>query len=48
SDASDALTIHGVGTRYPGDWREIDATEMNGVVKLAKELGRVLLSALDQ
>ena len=48
SDASDALTVHGVETRYPGDWREIESTEMNEVVKLAKEFGAILHSALDE
>ena len=48
SDASDALTVHGVETRYPGDWREIEPPEMNEVVELAKELGAILYSKLDE
>lgn len=47
SDASDTLTVHGVESRYPGDWREIDAEEMNEVVELARELSALLLSKLD-
>ncbi len=47
SDASDALTVHGVETRYPDDWREIDPEELNEVVELARELGALLLSKLD-
>lgn len=47
SDASDALTAHGVETRYPDDWREIEPTEMNEVVELAKQLGEILRSKLD-
>ena len=47
SDASDVLTAHGVETRYPDDWREIEPTEMNQVVELARELGDILLSTLD-
>ncbi len=47
SDASDTLTVHGVESRYPGDWQEIDPQEMNEVVELARELGALLLSKLD-
>lgn len=47
SDASDVLTVHGVETRYPGDWREIDPAERNEVVELAKQLGAILHSRLD-
>ncbi len=47
SDPSDALTVHGVETRYPGDVREIERVEMNEVVELARELGEILLSRLD-
>ncbi len=47
SDASDALTVHGVETRYPGDWRDIDTAEMSEVVELAREVGRKLLAELD-
>ncbi|MFB0524145.1 MAG: HEPN domain-containing protein [Phycisphaerae bacterium] len=28
ADVSDELTIHGVETRYPGDWRKIKRSEM--------------------
>ena len=48
TDASDALTVHRVETRYPGDWHEIEPTEMDEVVELAKELGELLRSRLDQ
>ena len=48
SDSSDALTVHGVETRYPDDWREIEPTEMNEVVELTKRLGEILLSKLDE
>ena len=47
ADASDLLTAHGVETRYPDDWREIEATEMNEVVDLAKALGALLSAKLD-
>ena len=46
SDASDTLTIHGVETRYPGDWREIEQSEMNQVVELSKQFGDILLTKL--
>ena len=48
ANASDALTVHGVETRYPDDWHEIEPAEMNDVVELAKELGAILHSALDE
>ncbi len=47
-DASDVLTVHGVETRYPGDWREIEAKEMDEVVELAKHVGAILRSALGE
>ena len=47
ADASDALTAHGVETRYPDDWREVEPTEMNEVVELARQLGKILHSRLD-
>ena len=48
ADASDTLTVHGVESRYPGDWREIEPSEMNEVVELARELGAILRSKLDE
>jgi len=48
SDASDTLTIHGVETRYPGDWRQIETSEMNEVVKLSRQFGDILLAKLEQ
>jgi len=48
ADASDALTVHGVETRYPGDWYEIERTEMDEVVQLAKQLGELLYLKLDE
>ena len=47
SETCDDLTVHGVQTRYPGDWVEITAAEMTEVVKLARELGNVLMVRLD-
>ncbi len=47
-DSSDSLTVHGVETRYPGDWREVEASEMNEMVELSREFGGILLSRLEQ
>ncbi len=47
SDASDTLTIHEVETRYPGDWRQIETSEMNEVVKLSRQFGDILLAKLE-
>lgn len=44
----DTLTIHGVETRYPGDWYEIERTEMEEVVHIAKQLGELLHLRLDE
>jgi HEPN domain-containing protein len=47
-EAADALTIYGVQTRYPGDWRQIGPGELDEVVRLARELGALLLSRIEQ
>jgi HEPN domain-containing protein len=47
SDSSDLLTIHGVETRYPGELRAIEPTEVNEVVELAKEFGKILVPKLE-
>lgn len=46
ADVSDELTIHGVETRYPGDWRKIKRSEMKRVIELAKRFGDILLVKL--
>ncbi len=46
SDAADALTVHGVRTRYPDEWYQIEREEMKSMVELAKELGRMVLPGL--
>ena len=46
ADSSDALTVHGVETRYPGEWRQIAPEEMNEVVELARKFGEILLGKL--
>jgi HEPN domain-containing protein len=45
-DVSDELTIHGVETRYPGEWRQIKKSEMKKLVELAKRFGDILLMKL--
>lgn len=47
SDSSDMLTVHGVETRYPGDWQQVESEEMNMVVELAREFGKILLPKLE-
>lgn len=45
-DASDALTIHGVASRYPDDWREVGAEEMTEMIELAKQFRGILMPKL--
>ncbi len=47
-DPSDALTAHGVATRYPDDWGEIDADQMNDAIALAARFRSILLPKLDR
>ena len=47
ANKSDILTAHGVETRYPGDYREINNNEMNEVITFAREFGKVLLMELN-
>jgi HEPN domain-containing protein len=46
-DASDALTAHGVASRYPDDWREIDEDEMKEILELTLEFRKILLPKLE-
>ncbi|NOZ20498.1 MAG: HEPN domain-containing protein [Planctomycetes bacterium] len=48
ADASDALTAHGVSSRYPDDAREIDADEMKDMIALAKKFGAILRPKLER
>ena len=48
SDASDKLTVHGVETRYPGDWYPVTSTEMNEVVEISRQFSDILLPKLEQ
>jgi len=42
------LTVHGVETRYPGDWHHITLEEMNEMVALSRKFGEILLAELDK
>jgi len=46
-DAADNLTIHGVASRYPDDWREVSAEEMNEMIELTRQFRRILLPKLE-
>ena len=48
ADSSDALTIHGVETRYPDGWRQITADEMNEIVEVSRKFGEIPLAKLDE
>ncbi|HUV66970.1 MAG TPA: HEPN domain-containing protein [Sedimentisphaerales bacterium] len=47
SEASDKLTIHGVETRYPGDWYPVPPAEMHEIVELSRRFSDILLPKLD-
>lgn len=46
ADVSDELTVHGVETRYPGEFRQIKKSEMKRVVELAQRFRDILLVKL--
>ena len=37
AEAADALTVYGVATRYPGDWRQIGPDETEKAIRLARD-----------
>ena len=47
SDESDRLTVHGVETRYPGEWYPVSPAEMNEAVEISKKFGDILLPKLE-
>ena len=47
SDVSDKLTVHGVETRYPGEWYPVSTAEMNKVVEVSRKFGELLLPKLE-
>ena len=42
-DSADLLTEHAVAMRYPDEWREIEAEEVQAVIDAAKRFAAVLL-----
>jgi HEPN domain-containing protein len=48
SDLSDKLTVHGVDTRYPGDWSPVTSAEMNEVIGISRQFSNILLPKLEQ
>lgn len=48
ADPSDALTVHGVETRYPGDTQQVNPVEMNELVELSKKFAEILLPKLEK
>lgn len=47
SDASDKLTVHGVETRYPGEWYPVSIAEMNEIVEISRKFSELLLPKLE-
>jgi HEPN domain-containing protein len=47
SDLSDKLTVHGVDTRYPGDWYPVTSSEMNEVIGISRQFSNILLPKLE-
>ncbi|MDT8301143.1 MAG: HEPN domain-containing protein [Sedimentisphaerales bacterium] len=48
SDSSDKLTVHGVETRYPGDWSPVTSAEMNEVIEISRQFSNILLPKPEQ
>jgi len=46
-DTADMLSEHGVQSRYPDGWREIEQSEMSEMVQFAKEFRRLLIPHLN-
>lgn len=47
SDPSDKLTVHGVDTRYPGDWYPVTSAEMNEAIGISRKFSNILLPKLE-
>jgi len=45
---SDDLTAHGVQSRYPGDFWEVEPTEMRRLYELSREFANILLPRVKQ
>ena len=48
ADDSDALTVHGVQSRYPGDFWQVEPTEMRRLYELSRKFADILLPRLKQ
>lgn len=48
SDRVDLLTMHGVQSRYPDDYREISRAEARKMMELAKELGSQVINIIER
>ena len=46
TDASDALTVHGVQSRYPGDFWQVETAEMQRLYELSGKFATILLPRL--
>jgi HEPN domain-containing protein len=46
TEESDALTVHGVQSRYPGDFWLVETAEMNRLYELSKKFADILLPRL--
>ncbi len=46
AEESDALTVHGVQSRYPGDFLQVDTDEMKRLVALSQKFSNILLPRL--
>jgi HEPN domain-containing protein len=43
ADSADVLTEHAVSMRYPDEWREIEAEEVQAVIAVARKFAAILL-----
>jgi HEPN domain-containing protein len=46
ADASDDLTVHGVQSRYPGDFWQVETSEMQRLYELSEKFAVILLPRL--
>ena len=45
-DESDTLTVHGVQSRYPGDFWQVEKAEMKRLYELSQEFANILIPRL--
>lgn len=46
ADAADKLTVHGVETRYPGDFQQVDEREIQEIIKISRQFREIILPKL--